>query len=140
MHVPHSERIEQWRASARADREAADALYERWPHLACYHAQQAGEKALKALITALQGDSVPTHLGRVLIRALSELGNSPPKPIAGAVLALDAYYIPTRYPDALDFADAALTYGLQEARHAIETADDVLAWIDAEIAKLTFEE
>ncbi len=59
----------------------------------------------------------------MLLAALAELGVVPPEDVRAAVLALDAYYIPTRYPDALDFADAAQTYGGAEARAAVQRAD-----------------
>ncbi len=130
MHVPKAERVARWRASAQQDRDLASEIVERYAHLACYHAQQAAEKALKAKITDLHGDAVPSHLGRMLLAALGELGAMPPDHIRAAVLALDAYYIPTRYPDALDFADASQTYGATEARAALERADSVLAWVD----------
>ncbi|MGH7728400.1 MAG: HEPN domain-containing protein [Vulcanimicrobiaceae bacterium] len=130
MHVPKDERVARWRAAAQQDRDLAQSIVKTFPHLACYHAQQAAEKALKAAITALQGDAVPTHLGRTLLAALSDLGALPPGEVRVAVLALDAYYIPTRYPDALDFADAAAMYGAEEARAAVAQADLVLRWVD----------
>ena len=128
MHVPKPERVARWRASALADRDLAADIVERFPNLACYHAQQAIEKSLKAAITGLQGDTVATHLGRVLLRALGDLGVEIPETVRSAVLAADAYYLPTRHPDALDFADAAATFGPEEARAAVALADLVMAW------------
>jgi HEPN domain-containing protein len=131
MHVPKSERVARWRAAAQQDHDLAAEIVERYPHLACYHAQQAIEKALKARITSLQGDTVPTHLGRILLSALAALGAHPPSDVRDAILAADAHYIPTRYPDALDFADAAMTFNASEARQAVERATRVLMWVDA---------
>jgi HEPN domain-containing protein len=116
MHVPQAERAARWRAYAQGDREAAERLAVDLWHVACFHAQQASEKALKALLTRIQGDAVPTHLAHVLLQAL------------------DRYYIPTRYPDALNFADATLVYSTKDARQAIEWADTVLSWCDERIA------
>ncbi len=128
MHVPKPERVARWRSAGRADRDLAAEIVDRYPHLACYHAQQAIEKSLKAAITDLQGDTVPTHLGRVLLGALADLHVEIPTEIRSAVLAADAYYLPTRYPDALDFADAAETFGASEARTEVAHTDDVIAW------------
>ncbi len=111
--------------------ELAGEIVERFSHLACYHAQQSAEKALKAAITALHGDAVPTHLGRILLAALAEFGVAVPATVRDAALALDAYYLPTRYPAALDFADPAATFGRDEALRALARADAVLAWVDA---------
>jgi len=44
------------------------------------------------------------------------------------VLAADAYDLPTKYPDALDFANAAETCGASEALTSVAHADDVIAW------------
>ena len=134
MHVPPAERAARWLAYARADRAAAERLAVDLWHVACFHAQQASEKALKALLTRIQGDAVPTPLAHVLLRALSELGEAVPDDVASAANALDRYYIPTRYPDALDFADAALVYSTQDARQAIGWADTVLRWCEVRIA------
>jgi HEPN domain-containing protein len=130
MHVPRAERVARWRGAAQADRDLALEIVERFSHLACYHAQQAADKALKAAITHLQGDTVPTHLGRILLAALAEFEVVPPEDVRNAVFSLDAYYIPTRYPDALDFADAAETYNRAEAQFALKKTDLVIRWVD----------
>lgn len=98
---------------------AAERLAHDLWHVACFHAQQASEKALKALLTRITGDAVPTHNAHLLLRALSDLGEAVPDSVVGAANALDRYYIPTRYPDALDFADAALVYNALDAAQAI---------------------
>lgn len=136
MHVPKSERAQRWLAAARDDRALSGDIADRFPHLSCYHAQQASDKALKAAITSLHGDAVPTHLGRVLLQALADLDNRAPEEVADAALALDAYYLSTRYPDALNFADAARTFGAAEAGRAIGLADRVLDWATAQLEKV----
>jgi len=42
----------------------------RYPSRACFHAQQAAELALKALLIALTDDHPRSHIGDVLIREL----------------------------------------------------------------------
>lgn len=133
MHVPPSERAARWQAHARVDRVAAERLAEELWLVACFHAQQASEKSLKAVITFVSGDAMPTHAAQTLLRALADLGELVPGDVARAANALDRFYIPTRYPDALDFADASLVFTTDDARRAISWADTVIAWSDARI-------
>ena len=135
VHVPKADRVARWRAAGQDHRDLAEQIVERFPHLAFFHAQQAAEKALEGVITDLKGDAVPTHLGRVLLTTLDDLGEPPPAPVRESVLPLDAYYVATRYPDALDFADASKTFGREEASRAIALADTVLRWADSRAAR-----
>jgi len=66
----------------------------------CFHAQQCVEKAIKGWLEA-QGQSPPrTHRMADLLALVSTdlMGE-----IYDALLLLDRFYIPTRYPDALSF-------------------------------------
>ncbi len=64
---------------------------------ACFHAQQAVEKALKAVIAA-RGETPPrTHK----ISLLVEITSLPLEDLANELNDLDLVYLPTRYPDAL---------------------------------------
>jgi len=100
---------------------AGDAEKREIYHLACFHAQQAAEKMLKAYIIFL-GRPVPkTHNLRELYERIV------PKPsgiseFKESIKILDQYYIPTRYPDALP---GSLPEGLPTARHAREALEDV---------------
>jgi HEPN domain-containing protein len=140
MHVPRAERAARWAALAHRDREAAARLAADVSHVACFLAQQASEKALKALLTALQGDAIPTHHAHVLLAALGDLREQVPRAVTTAANALDRYYVPTRYPDALDFADASVVYGADDAAQALGWADTVLAWADERVAAVRGEE
>ena len=134
MHVPPAERAARWRTQAQADRDTAERLETATPHIACFLSQQASEKALKALLTRLQGDAVPTHHAYVLLHALTELGERPPDAVAHAANALDRFYLPTRYPDALDFADVSAVFRAEDACQAVAWADTVLRWCDERMA------
>lgn len=133
MHVPKRERVTRWLDACAQDLDAATTLLDAHPNLACYHAQQASEKALKAVITEVHGDAFPTHLAYVLLRALRDLGVAPPHEVEDAAASLDAYYLPTRYPDALDFADAARTYRRDDGERAIARALRVAEWARSRI-------
>lgn len=104
--------------------------------IACFHAQQASEKALKALITFVAGDAPTTHAAQMLLTALADLGEPAPDDVIKAANALDRFYIPTRYPDALDFADASLVFTTDDAHRAIAWADGVMNWVDRRIEDL----
>ena len=99
-----------WYDQARADLAAAEdsgaAGHYEW---ACFQAQQAGEKALKAFLYARGRTSVVTHSLRRLAReaatddpAFAELDE--------AARWLDQHYIPTRYPNGLDTEMAPAAY------------------------------
>ena len=133
MHVPPAERAARWRAYAAADRTAAERLSGELWHVACFHAQQASEEGLKAVLTLVHGDVAQTHLAQTLLQALRDLGEAVPHSVAAAANALDRFYAPTRYPDALDFADASLVFSRDDAQRALAWADTVLRWCDARL-------
>jgi HEPN domain-containing protein len=91
-----------WFEQAEADLRAAElstsgGAYE-W---ACFQAQQAGEKALKAFLYARGFTSIITHSLRRLLRECQPLDASF-APLADAGRLLDQHYIATRYPNGLD--------------------------------------
>ena len=89
-----------WLTAAARDQRAAERLRDLEPSLACFHAQQSAEKALKAATVVASGDVQRSHS---LVRALGELtaaGTSIPEAILQACRILERYYASTRYPDA----------------------------------------
>jgi HEPN domain-containing protein len=94
-------RAEAWLAEAEADLETAQVLLAGKRYNACaFYAQQAAEKAVKALLFHLHeapwGHSVSELLDRVAARGLDV-----PLPLMEGARQLDLHYIPSRYPDAL---------------------------------------
>jgi len=107
-----------WLAQAWDDWEAGKLLLERGKHAqAAFLAQQAGEKALKALWIALGLDP----WGHSLARLLRDLPEEAPAfhPLLPQALALDKLHIPTRYPDALPGLTPKEAY-TEEAKKAVE--------------------
>lgn len=105
-----------WLMQAGIDLEAARMLSERFPALACFHAQQSAEKALKAVLYAAGERPVLGH-------ALAELGNEVERhapayaDIRSAVAKLDRHYIPTRYPNGLpEGGDPSASFDAEDAR------------------------
>ena len=94
---------------------------------ACFAAQQAGEKALKALVARLGGDAWG-HSLLTLVTALSALEPEVAS-LREAAIVLDRFYIPTRYPNGFD-AGAPQDYFLgTDARQAIEHAEQIIEFI-----------
>lgn len=93
-----------WLLTARGDLESARVLKAggRWAH-ACFHAQQAGEKALKALWYRLELDP----WGHSVRQLVDNLHTESPdtyralRDLSDAASDLDQFYIPTRYPNGL---------------------------------------
>lgn len=115
-----------WFHQAKDDLEAAEVLVSARKHAqASFLAQQAGEKALKAVWIRLDLDPWGHSLGR-LIRDLPAPRKEQLANLLDTALALDKLYIPTRYPDSLADQTPAEAYTMPEARAAVEHAHTIL--------------
>jgi len=116
-----------WFDEAEADLHAAEvSLAGAAYNWACFQAQQAGEKALKALLYARGRTSIITHSLRRLLteaeRIEPELGK-----LKRAAKLLDDHYIPTRYPNGLDEETAPSRYYTREdANECLQCARSIL--------------
>ena len=121
----NSHEASRWIRTAADDLAAAQALAlaQRHSH-ACFLCQQAAEKALKALHFKLDSDpwghsitklieTLPTHKDN-----FSELLDS--------ALALDRFYIPTRYPNGLPDLIPSEAYSHKDAADAVAWATALL--------------
>ena len=91
------------------------------PNVACFHAQQAAGKALKAALVARDGDAAREHS---VVRLLLEWSNEEPdEALLDNARRLDKFYISTRYPDALGGLDPITIFGAAEAREAADRAN-----------------
>jgi len=123
------EEARRWLQTAESDLESARILCTngRYAH-ACFHAQQAGEKALKAIWHLCAGDpwghSVQKLIGdleSVDIELFNDLKDLLPK---GS--KLDKYYIPTRYPNGLPDLVPDAAYFEDDATTAIGISEELL--------------
>lgn len=115
-----------WLRQAGDDLEAARALEAAAKYAqAAFFAQQAGEKALKAVWLSQDADPWGHSLGR-LVREMPEGPRECFAPLLDTALALDKLYIPTRYPDALAELTPAEAYTQAEARAALAQAETIL--------------
>jgi HEPN domain-containing protein len=121
-------RAEDWFRQADADlalaRHAAAGGHHEW---ACFAAQQAAEKAVKAVHLALGGEGWG-HSVTELLEALAELAVDTPAPLLDRGRALDKLYIPTRYPNGLPAGAPADYFTEAEAHRGIADAEAVLAF------------
>jgi HEPN domain-containing protein len=98
-------------------------------HLACFLAQQVAEKALKGYLYG-QGEEIV--LGHSVER-LCEVGSSydsrfSEKRKTWAIL--DAYYVPTRYPNAVPDSIPARIYTESVAKEAVSLAEEVVHFVE----------
>ncbi|MGD0949512.1 MAG: HEPN domain-containing protein [Candidatus Binatia bacterium] len=109
-------------ARARAGRNVPDVLYEDL----CFDAQQAAEKAIKALLVHRQVRFPKTHDLLDLLTLLNQEGFAIPAEIREAD-ALTHYAVETRYPGLAEEVTA------DEHTRAVELAERVLRWVVAQL-------
>lgn len=118
---------ERWLAQAARDLDDARFLSANGRHnLACYLAQQAAEKALKAVLYASGEAIVLGHSAADLAKRAaaerSELGAIVPR-----AMTLDKFYIPTRYPNGLPGGIPSEAFDAADATRAIADAGAVVS-------------
>lgn len=93
---------------------------------ACFSAQQAAEKAVKAVFQRLGAEA----WGHSVADLLAELAErqTVPEPLLEAALELDKAYIPTRYPNAHPAGAPRSRYTRTEATRLIQHASEILAF------------
>ncbi|MDB9525157.1 HEPN domain-containing protein [Oscillatoria sp. CS-180] len=117
---------QRWHQQGIDDLEAATALLtaSKYPQ-ACFYAQQAAEKALKAVWFRLDLDPWGHSCGR-LIRDLPDPVKKDFLVLMDTALALDKLYIPTRYPDALAELTPSEAFTRSEAESAIQSGERLI--------------
>jgi HEPN domain-containing protein len=88
---------------------------------ACFFAQQAAEKAVKALHYARGARAVIGHSVRALIEQLSPRETSL-EALLDAARELDLLYVPTRYPNGLDSGTPAEAFSAAQSKRALDLA------------------
>jgi HEPN domain-containing protein len=119
-------RYADWFRQAEADlRHARNSLDDGDFEWSCFAAQQAAEKALKAVFQKLGMDAWG-HTVTALIGNLPDAVAQPSETLVNYARTLDKHYIPTRYPNG--FASGAPTdfYTKEEAQNAIRNAEAIL--------------
>ncbi|HZT05764.1 MAG TPA: HEPN domain-containing protein [Chloroflexota bacterium] len=130
-----AERSKDWLDQAKRDLDHArhdldDAFYE-W---ACFSAQQAADKAVKAVFQRLGAEAWGHSISDLLL-ALDEREHVP-SDIAIAAAELDKAYVATRYPDAHPSGSPGSRYVETEADRMVEYADRILRFCTDLLAAL----
>lgn len=120
---------QRWFQTAKGDLETAEVLLinSRYAH-ACFHAQQCGEKAIKALWHLLDADpwghsviKLLQGLASVDLKRYNEL-----KHLEKSAIILDRFYITTRYPNGLPDLTPEEAYLEEDAMDCIEHAKKII--------------
>ena len=99
----------------------------------CFTAQQSCEKVVKSLIMKL-GYTPWGHSITNLLKLIQDKINIPDEIIEKAQL-LDAYYIPTRYPNSFSEGKPSDYYNKRMAEEAIDAADKIIGFCENYIIK-----
>lgn len=129
------ERSADWMDQARGDlkhaRHDATAGFHDW---ACFSAQQAAEKAVKAVFQKLGSEA----WGHSVADLLDELGRSRavPEQLREVALELDKTYIPARYPNAHASGAPTNRYTRTEADRMVAHGEQVVRFCEDLLAAL----
>jgi len=119
------DRSKDWLGQAKRDlNHAKNACEDKDFEWSCFSAQQAAEKAVKAVFLYLHGEGWG-HSVYGLLKALREKVKIP-KNLLEAAKILDKHYIPTRYPNGFERGIPADYYTKREAQEAIKHAREII--------------
>jgi HEPN domain-containing protein len=97
---------------------------------ACFAAQQAAEKAVKALHQAHGQEA----WGHSVLRLLEALPVPAPDPLIERARSLDAFYVPARYPNGHFTGPAFEYYGPLQSEQALSHAGDIVEFVRQALA------
>jgi HEPN domain-containing protein len=126
-------RARDWYRQAQRDLEhAADARQAERHEWACFAAQQAAEKAVKALHLYVGQET----WGHVVARLLREFPAhlDTPEALVEQARVLDNFYIPTRCPNSHPEGAPFEHYGPLQSEEALRYASAILAFVDLQMA------
>lgn len=119
-----------WLKTAQGDLDSATILVknDKYAH-ACFHCQQAGEKAVKAVWYLLDADP----WGHSITKLIQDLNNVDSvaykhfQNVVRSAILLDRFYIPTRYPNGLPDLTPDESFLKEDADSCIEDAEAIIA-------------
>ena len=118
-----------WLVTAESDLASAQILFDNGQYAhSCFHAQQCGEKAVKALWYKLDADPWG-HSIKKLIDELEEVDTSSyehMKKMSRSGVVLDRFYIPTRYPNGLPDITPDVAFYAEDAKTALDLSQSIL--------------
>src|SRR5688500_11730219 len=125
------DRSRDWLKQAGHDLEQARASQRDGRHdWACFAAQQAAEKAVKALHLAKGQDA----WGHVVATLLAQLPQAAPAALIDKARVLDHFYVATRYANGHPAGAPFEHYGTLQSRQAIDYAGEILEYARTQVA------
>jgi len=119
---------ERWLLTADEDLRAARAIFAaEFFAQACFLAQQAGEKAVKAIWYLMDADPWGHSIKRLIVEFPHKAILPDLETLAEKAALLDKFYIPTRYPNGLPDLTPGQIYGKDDAERGIEAAEMLIA-------------
>ncbi len=125
--------LDWFRQSHRDLRHAKNALEDEDYEWACFAAQQAAEKALKALVQFYGGHSWG-HSILMMLRELKDRVEDVTEQMLEDAAQLDKLYIPTRYPNGFDMGTPADYFNKTDAAEAIARAERLINYVRGKIS------
>jgi HEPN domain-containing protein len=125
-------RAHDWFRQAERDLEQArSSAHESRHEWACFAAQQAAEKAVKALHLAVEQEA----FGHVVARLLRELPVAVPESLFDKARVLDGFYIPTRYANGHPEGAPFEHFGALQSGEAVRYASEIIEFVRSHLAK-----
>ncbi len=127
---------ERWLRQAEQDLDVAKLLTKNKKHnVACFMAQQAAEKALKAFLYGHGAEEVWGHSVAELAYDAEKFDKEFEK-LRPKISPLDKYYIPTRYPGSLPGGIPAEAFDAEDAEKAIRLSKQTINFVKRKISGL----
>ncbi len=128
-----AERSADWIAQARRDLEAArwqgQGGFHEW---ACFTAQQAAEKAAKAVYARLGGAAWGHSVAELLLGLRERV--EVPEELITCGRRLDRFYIPARYPNGWETGSPQQYYTQEDTERAVSDSEQVLRFCEGLLA------
>lgn len=129
------ERSRDWMNQAQDDlkhaRSDIDGGYYNW---ACFSAQQASEKALKAVFQKMGAEAWGYSVADLLLELFRS--HQGPQALMDGALELDKAYIPTRYPNALPAGSPKDRYTKTEAERLTNYAEKIIEFCEGLLSQI----
>ncbi len=126
-----------WLSEALWDLETAEILLREGRYnSAAFYAQQAAEKAVKALLYSIN-EAPWGHSVRVLLQRYFEATGIYEERLLVDARELDRHYIPSRYPNALPEGTPHEAYDRETAERALEAAKRIIGFVVKRIGEPT---